>query len=300
MVLCVGSFGLDTTRTPFKTVERVLGGSCAYFSAAASYFTKVHAVGVVGSDFPKEYTALLRKLDIDLTGLETRTGKTFSFDSSFDHSLYHRTQNAIDFGVVTGYVPKVPRSGYGDFLFLATFNPDLQLKIVREASARHVFMDTIEFFIANEKSNVEKVLREVNGVVLNDAEVRMLTKEHNLVKAGKKIVKDYGNEYVIVKKGEHGCMLFTGNEVLPFSALPLEDIADPTGAGDSFAGGFIGNLEKSGKINDKTLRESIAYGHVMGSFAVEAFSLDKIAHLKPNEIAKRYGEYKKQTCLLCD
>lgn len=299
MVLCVGSFGLDTTRTPLKTVERVLGGSCSYFAASASYFTKVKAVGVVGTDFPKEYPALLSKLGVDLSGLETRTGKTFSFDSTFDHSLYHRTQNAIDFGVVNGYVPNVPKSDYGDFLFLATFNPDLQLKIVREANAKHVFMDTIEFFIANEKSNVEKVLREVNGVILNDSECRMLTREPNLVKAGKKIVKDYGNEYVIIKKGEHGCTLFTENEVLPFSALPLEDIVDPTGAGDSFAGGFIGNLEKKGKINDKTLRESIAYGHVMGSFAVQAFSLDKIAHLTQKDITKRFEEYKLQMSLLC-
>lgn len=300
MVLCIGSFGLDTTRTPFKTVERVMGGSAVYFCAAASFFTKVSAVGVVGEDYPNEYVKKLQGMGVDLSGLETRKGKTFFFDSSFDHSLYHRTQNSIDFGVVNEYAPKVSDELKNqNFLFLATFNPQVQLDILKQVNYKHAFMDTIEFFIANEKRNVEKVLKEVNGVILNDAETRMLTGEFNLVTAGKKIAKDYGCEIVIVKKGEHGCILFYESEVVPFSAIPLEVVKDPTGAGDSFAGGFIGSLERKGKINMHILKESIAYGSVMGSIAVEDFSLYKYEKIGKKEIEKRFADYKKQTCMLC-
>ena len=301
MIACTGSVALDTTRTPFKTAERVLGGSASYFSYCASFFTKVAPIGAVGEDFPEKHFELFKKRGIDTRGIERKTGKTLFFDSSFGYDFYARTANELQLNVYQDYEPKVPEEFLdAQYVYLGTIVPAQQLKVLKAMEKRKFsFMDTIEYYIETDRKSLEKVIAEVDGIVLNDVEARMLTGESNLVKAGKKILK-MGPKMAILKKGEHGSILLYDGAVLPFPAFPLEDIVDPTGAGDSFAGGFMGHVARKGKADERTLREAMAYGNVMGSFVVEDFSLNRLARLGEADIEKRFGDYKKMMCMLCE
>ncbi len=295
-IACAGSVALDTTRTPFKTVERVLGGAASYFSLASRFFAQTHVSSIVGEDFPKEYLELLKSNEIHLDDLIVARGKkTFFYDSSFDYDMYHRTTNKTELNVLLEYEPKFGNDAKKcHFAYLATMPPGKQKEAKKEArDAKIVFMDTIEHYIKTEKEELIDAMASVTGCILNDSETRMLTGEHNLVKAGKKI-QEMGVPIVIVKKGEHGALLFHEKHVVPFPALPMEEVVDPTGAGDSFAGGFMGTLAKENatKPTLKNLKQAMAYGVVMGSIAVSGYSVESLVRTKHTDIEREYQAYR--------
>ena len=292
-ITCSGSIALDTTRTPFKTVENVLGGSASFFSLAARFFAKTFACAIIGDDFPKEYWKLLEE-HIDLSSVEHAPGKTFHFDSTFSFDLYHRQANKTDLNVLADFQPHLSEEAKkSEFIFVTSILPEKQRDVITQATNRKMlFMDTIEFYIKNYRSRVDAIISLVDGVILNDAEARMLGEDPNLVRCGQKIQK-LGPKIVIIKKGEHGSLLFYDHFVIPFPAFPLEVVVDPTGAGDAFAGGFIGSLAKQNAYAPTLtqLKTAMAYANVMGSLAVEDFSVNRLARATQQEIEKRFNEY---------
>ncbi len=293
-ITCSGSIALDTTRTPFKTVENVLGGAAAYFSVSASFFAKVHAISVVGTDFPEDYWHILKDKGIDIEGVEKKKGKSFHYDCSYSFDLYQRFTNKTDMNVLASFEPHLPDDARkSEFLYLATMQPEKQLDVIKQAQgSKLIFMDTIEFYIRGSNAALLKVFSEVDSVILNDAEARMISEESNLVKCGKKIAK-MGPSIVIIKKGEHGAIMFKDDSVIPFPAFPLEDIRDPNGAGDAFAGGLIGSLAKQNATSPKleNLKIAMAYANVMGSIAVEDFSVNALVKTKKEDIDKRFNDF---------
>lgn len=292
-ITCSGSIALDTTRTPFKTVENVLGGAASYFSLATSFFAETHICSVVGKDFPEKYWQLLAKR-AKLEGVQRKGGKTFHYDSTYSFDLYHRHANKTELNVLGEFEPLLPeKAAKSEFIYLATMPPEKQLSVLKQAKNKKLaFMDTIEYYIKNEKEKLLETIAAVDGVVLNDAEARMLAEEANLIKCGKAIQK-LGPEIAILKKGEHGSLLFYDGKVVPFPAFPLEIIVDPTGAGDAFAGGFIGSLAKQNAFRPTLaqMKTAMAYANVMGSLAVEDFSVNKLANTTEKEVEKRFREY---------
>lgn len=295
-ILCSGSIALDTTRTPSHTAERVLGGAASYFSYSASFFSPVSVVTAVGGDFPQKYWDFLSKR-VNLSGVQRIEGaKTFFYDSSFDKDLGARKTNATELNVLGDYDPMVPaKLSKPSVLYLATMPPGKQGKVIGQTKPSLIFLDTIEYYIENNLAELKQVIARVDGIVLNDAEARQLSGTTSLVKAGAALGK-LGPKVVIVKKGEHGCLLFFGGKIYPLPAFPLEEVVDPSGAGDSFAGGMMGVLAATGAtretLDGRVLREAVAVGTVMGSFAVEGFSLDRLAKLDNAAIGKRLAEYK--------
>ncbi|MFH0971106.1 MAG: PfkB family carbohydrate kinase [Candidatus Micrarchaeota archaeon] len=297
MLLATGTIALDTTRTPFKTVERVLGGSVSYFSLAARHFSPVAIIAAVGRDFPEEYYELLKNSGVNLQGVQKHPDKkTFFFDSTFSFDMYSRTANATELNVYEHFEPVVPEeSKSAEFVYLGTIPPETQLKVLKELpSPKFTMMDTIEYYIQHEKAALEKTISHVDGLVLNDIEARMLCNTPNLFKAAK-LLHEMGPKVVIIKKGEHGSILFYKHHIFPIAAFPMETAIDPTGAGDSFAGGFMGHLARKGKLTLKTLKEAIAYGNLMGSFCIEDFSVNKLVSITPDDIENRMKEYRKLT-----
>ncbi|OIO26176.1 hypothetical protein AUJ14_02640 [Candidatus Micrarchaeota archaeon CG1_02_55_22] len=293
-ILCSGSIALDTTRTPQKTVERVLGGAASYFGFSASFFTKVGAVTAVGGDFPQEYWDLLAKR-IDLDGVQRVEGaKTFFYDSSFD-SQGNRTTNATELNILGDYDPVIPaRLSNPHLLYLATMPPEKQESVLAQTTCQLSFLDTISYYIANDGEALKHVMGLVDGVLLNDEEAAELTGESG-VKAGKAL-QEMGPKIVVVKHGALGCTLFFDDKAYPFPAFPVENALDASGAGDCFAGGMMGVLTAlkatRENVDASVLREAVAVGSVMGSFAVEGFSLDRLVKLKDEDIRERLKEYK--------
>ena len=292
MIVNFGSVALDTTRTPFKTAEDVLGGSGTFFGLAASFFHETGLIGVVGEDFPNVYMQLLEDR-LDLTGLVVEKGKTFRFDSSFGYDLGTRTTNKTELNVFGRWEPIVPDE-YKDapYLYLGNIDPEQQLGVLDQMDEPELTIaDTIELWINTKKDRLIEVISRVNGVVLNVEEVRQLSQVPNIIK-GARTILDWGADFVVVKKGEHGSILFTPETIFPTCGYPLEEIVDPTGAGDAFAGGFMGHLARREEMTDRTMREAVVYGNVMGSFAVERFSVDRFLELTMEDIEGRYRKYK--------
>ena len=273
-----GTIGLDTVETPFGRAEDVLGGSMVYFSFSASLFTTVRLVGAVGEDFPQQHRDVFAKREIDLAGLETRAGsKTFRWSGKYEGDMNEAETVSIDLNVIAEQAPTVP-AGYRDseFVFLAATHPALQQSMVKEfPRAQLVVCDTRDFWIDSEKAELAKTMTMVTGVVLNDGEARMFTGETNLITAGRRIL-GYGPQFVIVKKGEHGAMLCTKDAVVMLPSFPTDKVKDPTGAGDSFAGGMMGYLAGIGKFELGQLSRAMAYGTITASFTIEDFSLRAI------------------------
>ena len=279
VIVNFGTVALDTTRTPFKTVVDTLGGSATFFALAASFFHKTGLIGVVGEDFPDNYMKLLGE-KLDLTGLVVEKGKTFRFDSSFGYDLGTRTTNKTELNVFGKWRPSVPDE-YKDarYLYLGNIGPEQQLEVLNQMNEPELTVaDSIELWIKTKRDGLIEVISRVNGMVLNDDEVRQLCRTSNLV-TGAKTIMEMGADFVIVKKGEHGAILFTPEMIFPTSGFPLEEVVDPTGAGDAFAGGFMGHLAGKGRIDDKTMKEAVIYGNVMGSFAVEEFGIGRFIGL---------------------
>jgi len=294
LLVGLGSIGLDTTRTPFKTVTEVLGGSGSYFSLSSSLFTETGLIGIIGDDFPEQYMEIFKK-KINVEGLEIENGKTFRYDSSFGPDLGARTTNKTELNVFGGWNPKVPEYYRdADYLYLGNVGPDQQLEVLDQLNKtpKLTMADTIELWINTQRDNLIEVISRLNGMVLNDKEIRQLCETSSIYKGAQKII-DWGAEFVIVKKGEHGATLYTEDCIFPSCSFPLKDIMDPTGAGDSFAGGFMGHIARQGTCDEKTFREAIIYGNVMGSFCVEKFSVDRLLEIKFEDIENRYNNYKK-------
>ena len=293
MLTIFGSVALDTIRTPTKVLKGVLGGAATFASISASFFVKPGLIAVVGQDFPKKYYNILNKF-LDLSGLERANGKTFRYDGSYDETLSHRTTNKTELNVLGSFNPIVPDEyKKSEFVYLANNDPVQNTKIIKEFDKIKFSMcDTIDFWISTKRDDVIKMMRLVNSVVINDEEAKLLTKNQNLIKCAKKIM-EWGAEYVIIKKGEHGSLLFYEDVVFPSPAFSMEKIVDPTGAGDSFAGGMVGYMASKKSTKISTIREAAVYGNIMGSFAVEEYGIDGLSELKKSQIQKRFNQYKK-------
>ncbi|MCH7753764.1 sugar kinase [candidate division KSB1 bacterium] len=295
-ILVVGSAALDTVETPFGTVEDALGGSAIYFSAAASYFAPVNLVAVVGDDFPKEKIEFLKKKNVDFSGLEVADGKTFRWGGKYGFDLNDRDTLFTHLNVFEKFEPKIPNSyKNSEYIFLANIGPDLQMDVLKQIqSPKLVALDTMNYWIGGDLPALRETLKHVDVLIVNDSEVRQLAYEANLVKASK-IVQEMGPKTLIIKKGEHGALLITQDSFFWAPAYPLEFIYDPTGAGDTFAGGFMGYMAKSDDISIDNLKRAVVFGSTMASFCVEKFSLERLENLTEEEIRKRFYEFWQMT-----
>lgn len=295
-VLIVGSVALDSVETPSGRVERALGGAAVYSSVAASFFCPVRLVGVIGDDFPQEHLDFLKSRSIDTRGLQViPNGKTFHWKGSYEGDMNQANTIATELNVFQNFRPDIPEDyKTSEFVFLANIDPELQLQVLDNVSgAKLVACDTMNFWISGKRGVLEEVLARVDIAFLNDAEVRQLTGITNLTKAAAK-VHEMGPKYVIVKKGEHGAVMYCSNQVCFMAApYPLDEVADPTGAGDSFAGGFIGYLAQMGEVSEVTLRRAVVYGSTLASFDVQGFSLDRFRNLTTQDIDRRYEEFRR-------
>ncbi len=295
-LLVIGSVAFDSVETPFGKVEDVLGGSATYFSASASYFTDIKLVAVVGQDFPEKHVRFLKKRGIDVKGLQVTDGKTFRWKGRYDFDLNQAHTLDTQLNVFASFKPRIPEE-YKDtpYVFLANIDPVLQLEVLGQVKKpKLVACDTMNFWIERKLKELKEMLGHVDILTINEAEARELSKESNLVKAAKCILS-YGPKAVIIKRGEYGALMFSDSSVFSAPAYPLESVFDPTGAGDSFAGGFMGYLSNVDNISDRYIRRAIIFGSVMASFDVEDFSLNRIKNLTNREIETRFRAFKKLT-----
>lgn len=296
-ILVVGSVALDSVETPFGRVDSVLGGSATYFSTSASFFADVNLVAVVGEDFPEEHVEFLRSRNIDLRGLARNPGSTFRWKGCYGYDLNEAKTLETHLNVFERFKPAIPAEyANSDFLFLGNIDPDLQMEVLSQVTRRPkiIACDTMNFWISSKKESLKRVVKEVDILVINEGEARQLADEANLVKGARKIL-DLGVKTLIVKRGEYGVAMFTDSSVFAAPAFPLENVFDPTGAGDTFAGGFMGYLANTGDISDAGIRQAIIAGSVMASFNVEDFSLNRLKSLTYNEIEERYRNFKNLT-----
>jgi sugar/nucleoside kinase (ribokinase family) len=295
-LLVVGSLALDTIETPFGKAERTVGGSATFISTAASYFIQpVRLVGIVGGDFPKEELDFLEQREIDLEGLQIiESGKTFHWHGRYNYDLNSRDTLTTELNVFADFDPVIPASfTKSQYVCMGNINPELQKKVFMQLdSPKLVIADTMNFWIEGKHDALVDFLQYVNVFILNDSEARELSKEFNLFKAAHKI-QSMGPKIVIIKKGEHGALLFYENEMFSAPAYPLESIYDPTGAGDSFAGGFIGYIAKTDDLSYENMKRAVVYGSTVASFCVEKFSLDGLRDLSTFEIKDRFNEFKR-------
>lgn len=293
-VLVVGSIALDSVKTPFGEVDEVLGGSATYFSTSSSYFTDVNLVAVVGSDFPDKHINFLKTRKIDLRGLEHANGKTFRWKGSYGYDLNDARTHATELNVFETFQPKIPDEYKdADIVFLANIDPDLQREVLDQVhSPELVAADTMNFWISGKRDSLIKTLGQVHILFINDAEARQLTNEPNLVKAARKIMS-YGPKTVVIKRGEYGVLMFHNRSIFSAPAYPLESVFDPTGAGDTFGGGFMGYIASIRDFSESAMRRAVVMGSVMASFNVEDFSLNRIRNLDYKEIEGRYRELKR-------
>ena len=293
MLTVFGSTALDTIRTPTKILKNVLGGAATFAGISSSFFHKTGLIAVVGKDFPKKHHKTLSSY-LNLDGFSINNGKTFRYDGKYDNTLSVRKTLRTELNVLENFHPVVPES-YKDskFVYLANNDPLQNAKIIDEFdNVKFSMCDTIDFWIKTKRSSVIKMIKKVDAVVINDEEAKLLTKEYNLIKCAKKIM-EWDSKFVIIKKGEHGSLLFFEDVVFPSVAFSLETIVDPTGAGDSFAGAMMGYLANVKKTDLNTVKKAVIYGNVMGSFAVEKYGLNGLLKLKKSDINKRVKQYEK-------
>ncbi len=293
MLTVFGSTALDTIRTPRKTLKNVLGGAATFAAISASNFVKTGLIAVVGTDFPEEHHKILAK-HLDLQGLSVKQGKTFRYDGSYDKTLSTRETLKTELNVLADFKPSVPEEyRKSQFVYLANNDPDQNSALIKEFDkVKFSMCDTIEFWISTKRESVIKMIKSVDAVVINDEEAKLLTKEFNLIKCAKKMM-EWGAKYVIIKKGEHGSLMFFDDVIFPSAGFSLEDVVDPTGAGDSFAGAMIGYLASKNSTNLSEIKKAVVYGNVLGSFAVEKYGLDGLLDLKKSDILKRVRLYEK-------
>jgi sugar/nucleoside kinase (ribokinase family) len=292
-LLVVGSMAYDTIRTPHGGAENALGGSAVYFSIAASLLAPVRLVGVVGGDFAKAHVDLLQERGVDTGGLEViPNGKTFRWAGEYSADMNHRETLSVHLNVFEDFQPKIP-ANFRDsrFVFLANAAPLTQLSVLDQIDdPEFVVADTMDLWISTARDDLLALLRRVDGIVINDSEAHLLTEESNMIRAGKKI-QALGPAFVILKKGEHGALLFCSDYVVPLPAYPTPNVVDPTGAGDSFAGGMMGFIAKIGRVDDAALRRSLAFGTVAASFTVQGYGTEGLRAATPAACEERFEEY---------
>jgi len=296
-LLVVGSVAFDCLESPYGKVERAVGGAATYFAVAASFFTPVHLVAVVGDDFSKEDAAVFKGRPIDIEGLERATGKTFFWSGRYSQNLNERVTLATELNCFADFKPRLPEKyRNAKYVFLANIAPDLQRDVLHQVKVKPKIaaMDTMNYWIERTNAELRETLKHVDILMINDTETRELSSEHNLLLAARHIFK-MGPSTLVVKRGEYGAMLVDKNGIFCVPAFPLEEPHDPTGAGDSFAGGFMGYLASVGNKSDAFLRRAMVYGSVLGSFAVEQFGLDRLLKLKKTEIHGRARHFAKLT-----
>lgn len=296
-ILVVGSVALDSVRTPFGEAEEVLGGSATFFSVAASFFNRVRLVAVVGEDFPQEHVDFLGSRGVDLRGLQRVPGKTFRWRGYYEYDLNEAHTLDTQLNVFQDFRPEIPEE-YRDseFVFLANIDPVLQSSVLDQVrSPRLILCDTMNYWIENKRRELLDTVGRVDYLLLNDSEARQLAEEPNLIAAGRKLLT-MGPRRVIIKKGEHGVTMLGEGTFFSLPAYPLESVFDPTGAGDSFGGGFLGALSREPEIDEEAIRRAVVYGSVVASFAVEDFSCKRLKDLTLEEIEARYREFMEMTC----
>lgn len=295
-ILVVGSVAYDTVETPVGRRERVLGGSASFFSVAASFFTPVNLVGVVGHDFGEQQLGAFRGRAIDLAGLERMEGKTFHWQGRYSQDLNSRDTVCTDLNVFEFFEPKIPEAyRRSELVFLGNIDPVLQRRVLEQVERpRVVACDTMNFWIRGKPADLRETLALVQVLLINDQEARELSGEWNLVRAAQKI-RALGPRTLVVKKGEHGVLMFSEQGSFAAPALPLEHVVDPTGAGDTFAGGFLGYLASAPRVDERSLRQAVVMGSTLASFCVEAFSLDRLLTLTRPEIDARYRVFEALT-----
>lgn len=297
-ILVVGSVGLDDVQTPAGARKRTLGGACTYFATAASLFAQVHVVAVVGSDFPAEHIAFLSGRGIDLSGLQKVEGKTFFWSGRYGDDLDNAVTIDTQLNVFAGFHPVISEElARSEYVFLANIDPDLQIEVLQQMRApRLTALDSMNYWITSKRDALVKAMSLVDIAFLNEQEVRQFAGEPNLIRAGRAIL-ELGPKALVIKRGEHGAMLVTrgpclGETFFLSPAYPLECVVDPTGAGDTFAAGFMGFLAREGVLSRGALRQAVIHGNVLASFTVEDFSIDRLRTLTPAEVQERYDEFR--------
>ena len=289
----VGSIGIDTIETPTEKREEILGGSVSYACAAASFFTQAGMVGVVGTDFPQHFRDIWTRMNINLDGLQTQEGKTFRWSGIYEANMDNRTTLSTELNVFEAFSPNLPET-YRDapYLFLGNIHPALQLHVLEQVhTPRFVLIDTMDLWINIAKEELTQVIGKCDMLTLNESEARLFTGEHSLMQAAKALI-ELGPNYILIKKGGNGSMLYSRDDLFLLHAYPLDTFADPTGAGDSFAGGLMGALAASGKTDAEAIRQAMVYGSVVASFGVEEFSLDRLQRLDRNQIDQRLNQFR--------
>jgi sugar/nucleoside kinase (ribokinase family) len=291
-ILVVGSVALDSVKTPFGIREDILGGSATYFSVAASYFTDVSMVAVVGSDFPEKHISFLREKGIDTSGLQRQQGNTFRWKGEYGSDLNTCTTLDTQLNVFASFSPKLLSAHCSqEYLFLGNIDPDLQRSVLEQVKRpRLIACDTMNYWIENTRESLLKTLSKIDLLIINDSEARRLANEFNILQAARKIL-NLGPRILVIKRGEYGALLFSPKSVFSVPGLPMEEVLDPTGAGDSFAGGLMGYLAASGLSDDCAMRKAVVFGSVMASFNVMDFGPQRLGSLTYPEIESRYREF---------
>ncbi|MEW6736049.1 MAG: PfkB family carbohydrate kinase [Acidobacteriota bacterium] len=294
-ILAVGSVAFDAVKTPFGEREEILGGAATHFSIAASFFTRVGIVAVVGEDFSKEHEAIFHARKIDTSGLERKAGNTFRWKGEYGYDLNTRETIYTHLNVFADFKPKLPeKAKRSPYLFLGNIGPALQYEVRQQVDSHLVALDTMNYWIENTPNELREVLKVIDILIINDEEVRELAGEPNLIRAAKKILA-MGPQRLVVKRGEYGAAMFSQDTYFAMPAFPQEDVFDPTGAGDTFAGGFMGYLAATGQLDEAAMRRAMIYGSVMASFNVEKFGCERLQQLTYQEINDRFRSFKEIT-----
>ena len=296
-ILIVGTVAFDAIETPFGKTDKIVGGAATYISLAASFFSnKLRLVSVVGDDFPKDSIQMLKDHKVDTSGLQIKEGeKTFFWSGKYHNDMNSRDTVDTQLNVLENFDPILPEDFKdSEFLMLGNLVPSVQQKVLDQMTKRPklIVLDTMNFWMDNCMSDLKTALKNIDVLTINDEEARQLSEEYSLVKAAK-IIQKMGPKYLVIKKGEHGALLFGEEKMFFAPALPIENVFDPTGAGDSFAGGFIGHLQKTGDITFENLKSAVIYGSVMASFCVEKFGTERLSELTNNEVSSRLEEFVK-------
>ena len=295
-ILVVGTVAFDSIETPFGSAERILGGSASYFALGASFFAPVRIVGIIGQDFPQEYLDLFSQRQIDLAGIKKASGDTFHWRGRYHEDINVRDTLELHLNVLSGFVPGLPEH-YRDaeYVFLGNIDPLMQLEVLNQIRRmRLVVCDTMDHWIRESLDDLRQVLKRIEMLVINDSEARLLSGQSNIVRAAREILK-MGPKVVLVKRGEYGVLQFSDSSIFATPAYPLEEVFDPTGAGDSFAGGFLGQLARSGDLTQQGIRRAIVYGSVVASFTVEDFGVKRLASISLRNIEERYRSFAQLT-----
>jgi sugar/nucleoside kinase (ribokinase family) len=291
-ILVVGTVAFDSIETPFGSAERILGGSASYFALAASFFTSVRIVGVIGEDFPHEHIELFKQRNIDVEGIKRDKGDTFHWRGRYHEDINLRDTLELHLNVLSGFVPRLPeRYRDAEYVFLGNIDPLMQLEVLNQIHRmKLVVCDTMDHWIRESAANLHKVLKRIEMLVINDSEARLLSGQSNVVRAARAILK-MGPKIVLIKRGEYGVLQFSDSQVFATPAYPLEEVFDPTGAGDSFAGGFLGQLARSGDASQRGIRRAIVYGSVVASFTVEDFGVKRLTTASLPDIEERFERF---------